>query len=131
MEIPELLPPDQMPPIVDQASLEHHWRALMGPLGFGRPRVWVLLVQGSRSLMVSEVDELPAWPQSDAAEGLSRVFGAFDGVEPAFLYCWPGTSSLSGGHRAWVDALAAASTAWPVHVANDVELRVVAPDELC
>ncbi|TCJ30446.1 hypothetical protein [Nocardioides jejuensis] len=130
MEIPTLLPPDQMPPIVDQASLEHHWRALMGKLGFGRPRVWVLLIQRSRGLMVSEVDELPLRPEDDAASGLRHVFGSFDGVEPAFLYCRPGSSALSAADRAWVDVLVAASDAWPVHVANDVELRVVAPDDL-
>lgn len=130
MEIPELLPPDRMPPIVDQASLEHHWRALMGPLGFGQPRLWVLLLAGSRVVMLSEVEELPPWPEEGAADGLSRVFGGFEGVEPAFLYCWPGTSSLAGGHRAWVEALVAASSVWPVHGANDVELRVVAPDDL-
>lgn len=130
MEIPTLLPPDQMPAIVDQRSLEHHWRALMGELGFGRPRVWVLLVQGDRALMVTQIDELPIRPETDAAAGLMRVFGAFEGVVPAFLYCRPGASALNAADRAWVDALVEASPRWPVHVANDVDLRVVAPDDL-
>ena len=43
-EIPKLLPPDQMPPIEDQAGLEHHWRAMMGELGFAAPQLWVLFI---------------------------------------------------------------------------------------
>ncbi|MDO7867631.1 hypothetical protein [Nocardioides jiangxiensis] len=80
--------------------------------------------------MVTEIDELPVRPDEGAVDGLRHVFGSFEGVEVALLHCRPGAAPLCSADRAWVGALVAASPVWPVHVANDVGLRVVAPDDL-
>jgi hypothetical protein len=129
MEIPALLPPDQMPPIVDQASLEHHWRALMGELGFGARKLWLLLIEASRALQIIEIDELPRTLDDGMQESLQSMLAHFPDVSVALLYTRPGPS-WSDADRTWVRGLAAVSADWPVHMANDVELRVVAPDDL-
>lgn len=131
--IPPLLPPDQMPPITDQASLEHTWRALMGELGFSKPQLWLFFIAGDRPGPVLNVEDVPLHPSQEEIDGLERLLAdvVADDRTCAFLYARPGGSGRTPGDLAWARALAAVPGAtWPVHLANNVELRVAAPDDL-
>jgi hypothetical protein len=141
-DIPPLRRPEDMPPVLTQADLHRHWRALMGPLGFGSPRLYVQFVppDGRVEGMILEVDELPDLPDERMADGLFDACRSVietdlpEATRVAVLYAHPGR----GGdltERTWGRALTAAAEragvpVWEVHVANDVRLRVLAPDDL-
>lgn len=131
--IPPLLPPDQMPPIVDQASLEDTWRRLMGRLGFSRPQLWLLFIDGDRSRHVVNVEDVPLHPTTAELDGVRSMLDHIidDRRSCAVLYARPGGPARTPGDLAWARGLAAATGGgWPVHLANDIELRVAAPDDL-
>jgi len=134
-EIPKLLPPDQMPPIQDQASLEHHWRAMMGELGFAAPQLWVLFI-GPDGVSVGglEIKEMPASCTDEDITALRDLHEHFSGLTYAFLFARPGQRARTDGDMCWARGLARLThelgSAWPVHLANDFELTVVAPDDL-
>ena len=131
-DIPPLLPPEQMPPIDDQATLERTWRALMGRLGFAEPQLWALFVAGAQPLHAAEIVGVPLHPQREELESLRElVEHAHDhGLSCAFLYARPGGPARTEGDLVWARGLGTLDDRWPVHLANDVELRVAAPDDL-
>lgn len=132
-EIPALLPPDQMPPVVDQASLEHLWRALMGELGFAAPQLWVLVLRRGAARFVTKVDDVPLSPDPGIVATTTRCFQHLtDRAEDrlAFLYARPGHLPLTPGDHAWAHELTVRGDGWPVHIATDSVLRVVAVDDL-
>jgi hypothetical protein len=139
-DIPELLPPDEMPPITDQLTLHRTWRALMGPLGFARRQLWVMHVGADdRPLGVVQVDDVPAHLDPEHAELVVRTMaeatGAGEEVSFAFLLARPGRASRTTADLSWARGLTRACRAvglraWPVHLANDREIAVVAPDDL-
>lgn len=124
-------------PIHGQADLHRLWRALMGELGFARRRLWVLLVcaDGRPVPHLIRVDEIPELP-GGRLDGLLEMCQHLDdecGV--AVLLSRPGRDGVSAADRVWAGALLDAARAtgvscWPLHVANDVAVRVVAPDGL-
>jgi hypothetical protein len=126
-EIPPLLPPDQMPPVVDQASLEHTWRALMGELGFAGPQLWMLFLRDGRCVNIGKIEDVPTDPSPEETQAVFHLLAHLseDPTFCAFLYARPGRRGLTAGDLAWARGLSR-----PVHVANDFELRVVAPDDL-
>jgi len=132
-EIPPLLPPDQMPPVVDQASLHHTWRALMGELGFGRAQMWVLFLQHGRQLHLGHLEDLPDEIAPADVRRVVRTFRAAlregRGVTCAFLYCRPGGSTRTQQDQVWLATIAEANPEWPVHLATDESLSVYAPDD--
>ncbi|WP_436700255.1 hypothetical protein [Nocardioides sp. BYT-33-1] len=132
-DIPPLLPPDQMPAIGDQAALHRLWRAVLGRLGFGAPQLWTLFVDGDRPLHLAEIVGVPLSPGPDDLDTLRVV--ASHAVEHdlacAFLYARPGSATRTPGDLAWARGLATLDGRWPVHLANDIEVRVVSPDDLC
>jgi hypothetical protein len=130
-DIPPLLPPDQMPPITDQASLEHTWRALMGELGFAGPQLWMMFLVEGRCLRLVKTEDVPEHPSRDDTEAVLDMVRHIDD-DPAFcayLYARPGRRGLTDGDLAWARGLFTPG-GWPVHVANDHQLQVVAPDDL-
>jgi hypothetical protein len=137
-EIPPLLPPDQMPPVTDQLALHRTWRALMGELGFAGPQLWVLHLGGDgRPLGVVQIDDVPARLDAAHADLLVRALGraAGDGVALAFLFARPGRAARTPEDLTWATGLARACRtagvrSWPVHLANDREITVVAPEDL-
>jgi hypothetical protein len=135
--IPDLLPPDEMPPITDQATLQRTWRALMGPLGFADRQLWVLFIDDAGGVRaVTPIHEVPRRLVDEEAERLCRMLGHLeDGLSFAFLYARPGPRGRTGDDMSWARGLDRAgrrlgTRAWPVHLANDRELTVVAPDDL-
>jgi hypothetical protein len=124
-------------PIHSQADLDRLWRALMGELGVSRRRLRVLLVcdDGRPIPHVVQIDELPDQPGDDRVHLLEMCQHLDDEAGVAVLLSRPGSVGLSVTDKAWGAALLAAARAtgvscWPLHVANDVAIRVVAPDDL-
>lgn len=120
-----------MPPITDQASLEYAWRSLVGRLGFDSPQLWVLFLEGDRMMHLINFAEAPADPTPDEVQAVVNVVDHLsdDPRFCAFMWARPGTRGFTAGDLAWARGLSRPG-GWPVHVANDVELRVVAPDDL-
>lgn len=131
-DIPPRLSPDEMPPFTDQASVEFAWRSLMGRLGFSSPQLWLLFVHGDRPGHLLHVDDVPLCPspaeQATIAQFLDHLVD--DRRSCAFLFARPGGPGRTAGDLAWARTLASICDRWPVHLANDVELRVAAPDDL-
>ncbi len=131
MQIPPL--PEQLPPITSPADLEHAWRVLMGELGFARPQMYVLFLQDDgQPFFVTHLEDLPARATPLEVRQVVRMFRlvqADTDVGCAFLVCRPGTATLTPADRTWARALVSV-TRWPVHVATDEDVRVVAPDDL-
>ncbi|WP_435771428.1 hypothetical protein [Nocardioides sp. SYSU DS0651] len=128
---PRPLPPGQMPLITDQISLELAWRALMGQLGFAAPQLWMMLLAEGRCLHLVKTEGVPEHPTAADAEAVLDFARELDARPEAFahLYARPGGPRLTPGDLAWARGLTAPG-GWPVHVANDHRLRVVAPDDL-
>ena len=141
-DIPTLRPPHQMPPIRNSEDLCQHWRALMGPLGFGQPRLWMGLIQpdNTMSAQLIQIEEIPLSADAKMCQPLLEMCqhivgrnGAAGSV--AFLLTRPGSNPMNKADRSWARGLTSAARSlgvfmWPVHFANDVELRVFAPDDL-
>jgi hypothetical protein len=141
-DIPPLRRPEDMPPILNQADLHRHWRALMGPLGFSRPALWLqfLSVDGRGNGMITKIEEVPDRPDDALLENLIWICGKLlnsdlRGGRVAFLWSRPGSRLVTEDDLAWARGLTAAARSAevpcePVHLANDEELRVFAPDDL-
>lgn len=126
-------PADGFAPVRTPADLERLWRELMGELGFASPQIWTVLLREGRLMQPVKLDELPLRPSDDAAERIGlfvdMLCGLQGGIECAFLYARPGGAARTTGDLAWARLLAPHSP-WPVHLANDRDLAVVAGDDL-
>jgi hypothetical protein len=141
-EIPPLLPPDLMPPILTPHDMYRHWRALMGQLGFSRQLLWFGLVDGDGRMapQLNQVDGLPRRPNGVRLDNLMRICcDLLDVVDEsgsiAFLLSRPGPAQMTDDDRCWARELAAAATRaavrlQPIHLATDEALRVFAADDL-
>jgi hypothetical protein len=140
--IPILRPLQEMPPIRNAADLCLRWRALMGPLGFSQPRLWLALIQpdGMMSRQLIQIEEIPRWANAETCDPLIEMcqYIVADNATAgsvAFLLTRPGRHPMDEADRSWARGLSSAArhlgiSMWPVHFANDVELRVFAPDDL-
>ena len=138
----ELLPQD-LPAVRTQADLDALWRRLMGPLGFGYPRLYVVFIPPDGRCLphITEVSDLSDLPDPLMIHNLLGICATLldrtlpTGSRVAFLHARPGGRGITAADRAWGAALLAAADdacvpVWPVHLANDHELRVLAPDDL-
>ncbi len=133
--------PEALPPILTQADLEARWRLLMGDLGFSRHTVWLLPLDGEGRTpgLLIPVEEMPEHPVPAELDQLMEVVGQIaamvgPGGSVAFLLTRPGPGELTRWDRTWAQGLVEAAAraglrTWPVHLANDVRLRVFAPDD--
>jgi hypothetical protein len=137
------LVPENLPAVRTQSDLDALWRTLMGPLGFGYPRLYVVFIppDGRCIPHITEVGDLPDLPDSLMIRNLLGICATLldrtlpMGSRVAFLHARPGRRGISPADRAWGAALLAAADdafvpVWPVHLANDHELRVLTPDDL-
>ncbi len=141
-EIPPLLPPDLMPPILTPHDMYRHWRALMGELGFTRRLLWFGLVSsdGRMAPQLNQVDHLPRRPHRVRLDNLMGICGELRDVideagSLAFLLSRPGPARMTDDDRSWARELAAAASRvgvplQPIHLATDEALRVFAADDL-
>lgn len=140
--VPPLRRPEDVPPVHSQAALHNLWRALMGPLGFGSRLLWLQLfdAEGRPTPLLPTIEDLPLLPDQECFE---RVLGFVQhlleletpGGSVAFLLSRPGRAGISASDRRWAVGLTGTARrlgvrAWPVHLANDHELRVVTDDDL-
>ena len=131
-----------MPAIRNSDDLCLRWRALMGPLDFGRPRLWIAFLEPDNMMSASltQIEDIPRRADSKMCGSLLEMCrhvvgrnGA--GGSIAMLLTRPGRNPMDDADRGWARGLISAAdhlsvAMWPVHFANDVELRVFAPDDL-
>ena len=128
--------------ISTQADLHRMWELLMQPLGWRARSLWVTLIGCDRrpTRMLLEVAECPAVPTEARVAGLYDVLGQImrqDGAaaSAAFLVARPGRDPLSDDDRLFARRLHAGAARAGVdveivHVATDIAIWAVAPDDL-
>lgn len=141
-DLPPRRTPDETPPIKTQDDLCQYWRMLMGELSFSQRCLWAVFLNANGEVLpgMIQVADCPPLPDRVALRNLMRsIVGiAGDDVERhsvAFLWSRPGAAATDRGDLAWARAITelanhAMIPTWPVHHANDHELRVFTPDEL-
>ena len=128
--------------ITSQAELHRLWELLMHPLGFRDLTLWVTFVGEDRrpERFLLEIAESVGVPEPDEVAALFALVARlraerFPGSTVALLVARPGRAQLTQVDRVLsARLLAAAADAQvplePIHVANDVRVLVVAPDDL-
>lgn len=141
-DIPPLQRLEDTPPIRTQDDLCRFWRSLMGPLGFGRRRIWFITLAADGHILpgLVQVDDCPCEPDQQMLRILmARIVDLLEEDTTrhsvAFLWSRPGSAATTPVDIAWANALRAAAERaaikiWPMHLANDLDLRAFAPDEL-
>jgi hypothetical protein len=131
-----------MPAIRNSGDLCLRWRALLGPLGSGRPRLWIAFLEADNmmSAQLTQIEDIPRRADSRMCGSLlemcRHVVGRKSaGGSVAMLLTRPGRNAMDDADRSWARCLTSAAdhlsvSMWPVHFANDLELRVFAPDDL-
>lgn len=129
------------PTIRTDADLESAWRTLMGPLGFSRHSLWVMLIAGDGTPVpqLTKLDDLVRPPSDENLASLARVLRRHrDDHAPdgrlAFLLSRPGRGGVTPRDRAWAAALydvgrLAEVPVMLVHRACDADLVPVPMDD--
>ncbi len=140
-DIPPLRRPEDMAPIRGQADLHHHWRALMGQLGFSRRTLWVQLIgrDDRCAPALVQIEGLEPEPDDLFLANLMQICSHFVGETAtygrvAMLLSRPGRRELTASDRVWAARLHRASRlasipCEPLHLANDDEVRVISLDD--
>jgi hypothetical protein len=114
----------------------------MGPLGFGQRLLWLQLLdaEGRCTPLLPTIEDLPLHPDDECFDRLLAftrhlVDLEVPGGSAAFLLSRPGRAGISASDRRWASGLTTAARrlgvrVWPVHLANDEELRVFTDDDL-
>ena len=129
------------PRIRTQADLEHAWRHLMQPLGFGDHSIWMMVINGDRPIpQLSEIVGAVAPPEAEEVDGLAELMRRLradvsPSVRFAFLRSRPGSGGPNSHDLGWALALydAARLAHVPieiVHLANDHDLVPIPMDDL-
>jgi hypothetical protein len=131
-----------MPAIRNSNELYLRWRALMGPLGFSRPQLWIAFLEPDNMMnpRLTQIEDIPRRADSKMCGLLLEMWrhvvgrnGA--GGSVAMLLTRPGRNPMDDADRSRARYLTSAAdhlsvSMWPAHFANDVELRVFTPDDL-
>jgi hypothetical protein len=125
-----------------QGDVQRMWELLMQPLGFRSTSVWVTFIgpddRPTRFLLeITDNDELPG------LEEVAHLFASLehicteegDATSVALLVSRPGRDSVNAADRAFAARLMAGARrssvpCHPIHVANDVAVWAVTPDDL-
>ena len=140
-DIPPRRPIREVPPLRTQAELHHQWRAMMGPLGFGFRRLWLMFLDTDErpTEMLLQIDDIPEHPRDREVDALMHVC---DEVRTdlrlgrvAVLLSRPGDGAVRASDRQWGRALLAAARRAgvplaPVHLANDDVVVPLTGDDL-
>ncbi|KQT94150.1 hypothetical protein ASG49_04360 [Marmoricola sp. Leaf446] len=125
-----------------QQDLQRLWELLMAPLGFATRSLWVTFLDpdGRPLPQLLEIGELPDEAPDEGVQGLFELLThalgeGLDGLGVAFLVVRPGRAGLVDDDRRLARALltgarGAGIRCHPVHVADDVRLLPVTPDDL-
>ena len=126
-------------PITCAADMLGRWRALMGPLGFGKRMLWVGFVGPDHRMIKTLIDlERSARPDPIQIDGLMAELSSVlaqemdPGTTVALLLTGPGRGRVSTARRQWVAELTASAARHgvplrPVISADDHEMIEVAP----
>jgi len=140
-DIPPLLPLHEIAPLRSQAALHRQWRAMMGPLGFGGRRLWVLFLQPDDrpTELLMQIDDVPDSPREGEADSLLRlcreVRREHDLGRVAVLLSRPGSAGVRASDRRWGRALLEAARQTgvplaPLHLATDEAVVPLTGDDL-
>lgn len=131
-----------MGPILTQHDLCEAWRAFMGELGFGQRQIWLIFLDAEGRIMpaVSKIEHVPRRPEQEVVDKLVEMVGRIVGTGPpgstfAMLLARPGGKRTTASDRDWAQAVRISADQshvpmWPIHLANDHDLRAFTPDEL-
>ncbi|CAN5177499.1 hypothetical protein BH09ACT10_BH09ACT10_19140 [soil metagenome] len=141
-EIPPLKKPEDMPLIKTQDDLCQAWRALMGELGFAQRQMWLMFIEPDGTMMpaLSKFEDLDPLPDREYVGNFVSICrqvvrSGRRGSSFAVLYARPGRKQTTAMDRSWAREVTECAERlgvkmWPMHLANDHDLRVFAPDEL-
>ncbi|HEY0237440.1 MAG TPA: hypothetical protein VGC37_02230 [Friedmanniella sp.] len=140
-DIPALLPLHEVPPLRTQADLHRQWRAMMGPLGFGGRRLWLLFLEPDDrpTELLLQIDDVPEDPRDGETDSLLRlcreVLRDQDLGRVAVLLSRPGERAVRPSDRRWGRALLDSARRLdvplaPVHLANDEVVVPLTGDDL-
>src|SRR5206468_1322841 len=110
-DIPPLLPLHEVPPLRTQADLHRQWRAMMGPLGFGGRRLWLLFLEPDDrpTEFLMQIDDVPDQPREGETDSLLRLCREVRDEHRlgriAVLLSRPGSGAVRHGDRRWGRAL--------------------------
>ena len=125
-----------------QSDLQRMWELLMKPLGFRSTSVWVTFIgpDDRPTRFLVEIAESEQLPEPVEVEHLYDVLEQVcadegEGTSVAFLVTRPGRDSVNTFDRELATRLIAGSRSsylrcHPIHVANDVAVRAITPDDL-
>ncbi len=122
-------------PFDSTEELRQRWRALMGPLGFSEPCLWIGFIDNDR-LVPGALPRmtLPTVPDAHLIDTLVtqlRTVTDDDGhLSLAFLLTRPGSDGITARDLGWCRLLASAAQRFgvpilPIHRANDVALETI------
>jgi hypothetical protein len=129
------------PIIRTQNDLEQAWRQLMGPWGYGRHSLWLMVIHDDVPVpRLTEIDECVEAPDAELTSGFAHVLGALardlgGGLRFAVLRTRPGTGAVTDDDRAWARFVYAAAgtaevTCEIVHLGTEGSVRSLPPDEV-
>jgi len=129
------------PTIRTQADLEAAWRALMGPWGYGRHSLWLMVLLDDVPVpQLTEVEGCTEPPDTTTTEQFARLLARLSGdlgpgLRFAMLRTRPGPSHVEELDREWArsvyDACALAEVACEiVHLGTEERVRPLPPDEV-
>jgi hypothetical protein len=125
-----------------QGDLQRMWELLMHPLGFRSTSLWVTFIGSDDrpTRLLVEIAESEHLPEPREVTNLFDVLRQIidedsDDLSVAFLITRPGRNGTTAfdrelSHRLLAGARASAVTTHPVHVADDVAVRAITPDDL-
>ena len=140
-DIPPLLPIHEVPPLRTQADLHRQWRAMMGPLGFSRRRLWLLFLapDDRPTELLMQIDDVPDQPRPGETDALLRlcreVLTEHGLCRVAVLLSRPGEGTVRASDRRWGRALLDSGRRLdvplaPVHLATDDAVVPLTADDL-
>ena len=128
--------------IRSQSDLQRMWELVMQPLGFRSTSLWVTFIgsddRPTRFLIeIAETDHVPdAREVANLYDVLRQLIDEdSDDLTVAFLITRPGRDGINAfdrqlSHRLVTGSRAAGLPIHPIHVADDVAVRAVTPDDL-
>jgi len=121
------------------ADLAGLWHALMGPDGFARRSLWLVMLDdtGRPLPVVVPIDDIPERPDQDLRHGLAQTVRHLETLDDvhsvAALLSRPGPLAMTEADREWARALqqhTRLAVRWPLHLGTAGRVVVFAPDDL-
>jgi hypothetical protein len=128
--------------IQSQSDLQRMWELLMQPLGFRSTSVWVTFIgpDDRPTRFLVEIAESEQLPEPQEVTSLFNILEQVcddegEGTSVALLVTRPGRDGINAFDRDLATRLLAGARSsalhcHPIHVANDVAVRAVTPDDL-